>query len=54
MPTKDRIDETPHAGMKGEFVGKHVPLDGKESMNRIEWSKWETRLRPKPKTEIAN
>ena len=36
-----------------KFVGKHVPLDGKESMNRIEWSEW-YRPRPKPKTEVKN
>ena len=45
MLAKDRIDETPNAGVKGEFVGKHVPPDGNESTNRIGWSKCETENR---------
>ena len=29
MPKADRIGATFHAGVKGEFVGKHVPPDGR-------------------------
>ena len=28
MPKVDRTHPTSHAGVKGEFVGKHVPPDG--------------------------
>ena len=28
MPEADQNRATPHAGVKGEFVGKQVPLDG--------------------------
>ena len=29
MPEADRIGATSHAGVKGEFVGKHVPPYGR-------------------------
>ena len=29
MPEADRIGTISHAGVKGEFVGKHVPPDGR-------------------------
>ena len=29
MPEEDRTGKTPHAGVKGEFVGRQVPPDGK-------------------------
>ena len=46
MPAEKLNAGRQRVGVKGEFVGKHVPLDGKEISSRV---KWLTRSRPIPK-----
>ena len=37
VPTYGQTRGVSHAEVKGQFVRKHVPLDGKEISSRVEW-----------------
>ena len=49
VPETDRNDKSSHAGMKGEFVGKSVPLDGNCQTEKIKLDRTDPEgIRPNP------